>query len=148
MIPETVEELLNWLSINCYAENYAIGKIRIFEGYGLDFDNDAYVGYYTERGQRQNFERFEKEEAAVAYAFGIIKADIYANRHMIGFVKTESELQSLMKELDNRGITYINDVLFYSNQPPRDRFRVFAFGCDVRKVKDLEKRYAYRGIEP
>jgi hypothetical protein len=148
MIPKTVEELLNWLSTNCYADTYAIGKIRIFEGYGLDSNNGTYIWYYTERGQRQDLECFANEEAAVAYAFRIIKSDVYANRHLIGFVKTQSELQSLMQELDNRGINYFTDVLFYSNQPPRDRFRVFVFGCDVQKVLDLEKLYSYRGIQP
>lgn len=147
MVPTTVNELLNWLSKNCYANNYAIGEIKIYEGYGLDFSNGAYVWYYTERGQRQNLKHFATEGEAVTYAFTIIKADAYANRHLIGFVKTEGEFDRIITELESRGIKYFTDTIFYSNQSPSNRYRIFVFGCDVNKVKDLEKEYGYQAFK-
>ncbi|QJD97312.1 hypothetical protein HH214_16270 [Mucilaginibacter robiniae] len=88
-------------------------------------------------------EYFTIEKEAVAHAFSIIKADSNANKHLIGFVKTEDDLQNLKQELESRGVPYDCYVLFYSKEPPRNRFCLSVFGCDVQKVKDLENRYGY-----
>mgnify|MGYP000621829551 CR=1 FL=1 len=56
--PQNIPELLDWLRINCYAENYAIGKIQIYEGYGLKFDGKGYLCYYPERGMQQDLHFF------------------------------------------------------------------------------------------
>ncbi|WP_345949305.1 hypothetical protein ABDD95_20890 [Mucilaginibacter sp. PAMB04274] len=141
MIPTTIDELLKWLRSNCYADNYAVGGIMIDEGYGLDDNGSVYSWYYTERGQRQDLKSFPDEKAAVAYAFNVIRADRYANRHMIGFVASTDERDHLRTELASRNINYFDDVILYSNDPPQNRYRVFVFGCDILKVNDLIKRH-------
>jgi hypothetical protein len=141
MIPTTIDELLRWLRSNCYADNYAIGGIMIDEGYGLDHNGSVYTWYYTERGQRQDLMSFNDEKTAVAYAFEVIKADLYADRHMIGFVASTRARDHLRRELEKRNINYFDDVILYSNEPPQNRYRVFVFGCDKLKVDDLKQHY-------
>jgi|GEM_PF-2558632 len=60
---------------------------------------------------------------------------------MIGFLTTKHKLQQLTRELDHRNIFYTEDVILYSNQEPKNRYRVFVFGCDVKNVEDLGHRF-------
>ena len=143
--PSTIAELDQWMTDHCYNNSYAIGnRIITYDGLGLDTFGSLFVWYYNERGNRNNLAYFHTEKEAVNFAFQAIIEDKNANRHLIGFVKTEAEMLELTQELDRRGIRYFTDSIPFGglNDP---RFRVFVFGCDVKKVSDLESRYRIYG---
>jgi len=140
----TIQQLDDWMTWNCYNDNYGIGNRNILEGCGLDTFGSLYVWYYTERGQRQNLTYFQTEKAAVEYAFKEITSDKNANMHMVGLIKEkdkEKEIE-LLSELEKRDVKYWKDEIPYG--PFNDiRVRVFVFGCDIKKVSDLKDKYGY-----
>ncbi|GAB4031965.1 hypothetical protein [Spirosoma jeollabukense] len=139
----TVRQLDEWMTENCYDDTYAIGSRRIHEGYGLDKAGSQYVWYYTERGKRQNLNYFQTEQEAVDFAFKTITADKFANRHLIGFIKDKALETELLAELDKRTIAFWKDDIPYGGLNDR-RTRVFVFGCDVKRVLDLQTKYDIR----
>jgi hypothetical protein len=136
----TVEELDKWMTDNCYNNNYAIGSRNIDEGFGLDKAGNQFIWYYTERGKREHLNYFPTEKEAVDFAFSQISTDDFAQRHMIGFIKDNSEKLELLQELDRRKIKYWTDTIPYGglNDP---RHRVFIFGCDIKLTEDLKEKY-------
>jgi len=135
----TIKQLDEWMIDNCYNDSYAIGNRNIHEGFGLGTFGSLYVWYYTERGQRQNLNYFQSEQEAVAFAFKIITADKFANRHLIGFLK-DKLLEELLLELNNRNIKYWTDQIPYGGISD-PRYRVFVFGCDLNLTVDLKEKY-------
>ena len=127
----------------CYPDSYAIGARKIHEGYGLYRDGNQFVWFYTERGSRDNLRYFQTEAEAVAYAFTAITSDPTANRHLIGFVNDPAEEQTLLAELDVRGVAYLKDEIPFGG-PQDKRTRIFVSGCDVRRVLDLQEKYGVR----
>lgn len=136
----TIKQLDEWMTFNCYKDNYAIGNRSIYEGFGLDTFGPLYVWYYTERGNRENLEYFGTEQEAVDFAFKKITADKSANRHLIGFINDKSTEKELLDELDKRKIEYWRDEIQYSGINDL-RIWVFVFGCDIKKVLDLKEKY-------
>ena len=138
---KTIKQLAEWMTANCYRDKYAIGNRNINEGCGLDTFGTLYVWYYqSERGERENLDYFRTEQEAVNFAFKKITADKSANRHMIGFIKDKSKEKELLTELEKRKVEYWKDEIPYGgiNDP---RIRVFVFGCDIKKVLDLQEKY-------
>ena len=136
----TIEQLDEWMTDNCFNDSYGIGNRNIHEGYGLDTSGTLYVWYYTERGQRQQLNYFQTEKEAVDFAFKTITADKSANRHMIGFIKDRTKEMELLTELRNRNIKYWKDEIPYGG--PNDiRVRIFVFGCDIKRVSDLQQQF-------
>ena len=137
---DTLKELDQWMTNNCYRnDSYAIAGRKIYEGFGLEKRSDKYIWYYTERGQEQIVEEFINEFDAVKYAHTKIINDKFADRHMIAFYSTKKDISSLLKELANRSISYQTGELYYRQNDYRTM--VFVFGCDVKKVQDLKKKY-------
>jgi hypothetical protein len=136
----TIKQLDQWMTDNCYNDNYAIGDRNIHEGLGLDKFGSLFVWYYTERGQRENLKYFPTEREAVEFAFKQITSDKFANRHLIGFLSDKSLKLELLNELDNRTIGYWTDEIPYGgiNNP---KYRVFVFGCDFKRAIDLKAKY-------
>lgn len=136
----TIKQLDDWLTVNCFADTYAIGNRNIHEGCGLDTFGSLYVWYYTERGERQNLNYFQTEKEAVDFAFKKIIADKFAQSHMVGFINDKQSEIQLLTELQNRNIGYWKDEIpYYGLQ--KLTTRVFVMGCDIKKVVDLQKKY-------
>ncbi|MES2331248.1 MAG: hypothetical protein V4539_16715 [Bacteroidota bacterium] len=136
----TIEQLDEWLTANCFNDSYAIGNRIVHEGFGLDTFGSLYVWYYTERGERTNFNYFQTEKEAVAFAFEKITSDKFANRHMVGFIKDKTTETDLLNELGNRNIQFWKDEIPYDGINDT-RIRVFVFGCDIKRVLDLQKQF-------
>ncbi len=137
----TIKQLDEWMTNNCFNDNYAIGNRNIHEGFGLDRFGTLYVWYYTERGERQNLNYFQTEKEAVDFAFKTITADKFANRHMIGFIKDRLKETELLAELKSRNLEYWKDEIPYGGLNDI-RIRVFVFGCDIKSVLDLQQQYS------
>ena len=59
---------------------------------------------------------------------------------MIGFIKDRTKETELLTELRNRNIKYWKDEIPYGG--PNDiRVRVFVFGCDIKRVSDLQQQF-------
>jgi hypothetical protein len=137
----TIEQLDNWMTENCYNDHsYAIGNRMIDEGFGLKKIEKGYIWYYTERGEINQLNSFETEKEAVLFALQHITNNEYANRHMIGFLKSKSKTDKLIKRLNERNIWFFMDKIPFGGvfDP---RFRIFVFGCDIKKVVDLIEKY-------
>lgn len=140
MQPATIQELDEWMTANCYNDNYAIGNRSIQEGCGLENLGKLFAWYYTERGNKEHLHYFSTEQEAVAFAFQQITADKFANAHLVGFIKERTELEILLAELAARKIDYWQDEIPYggSSDP---RTRVFVSGCDILNAKDLQEKF-------
>lgn len=140
MQPATIQELDEWMTANCYNENYAIGNRNIHEGFGLENLGKLFAWYYTERGNKEHLQYFNTEQEAVAFAFKQITSDKFANAHLVGFIKDSAQLEILLAELAVRKINYWKDEIPYGgiNDP---RTRVFVAGCDILQVKDLQEKF-------
>jgi hypothetical protein len=137
----TIKQLDEWMTENCYPETYAIGNRNIYEGCGLDTFGSLYVWYYTERGERQNLNYFQTEKEAVEFAFKKITADKFAKSHMVGFINDKQSGLDLETELRKRNIDFWKDEIpYYGLAKPTTR--VFVLGCDIKKVLDLQTKYA------
>ena len=132
-----IEELKKWFEDECCRENtYAIGEEpNLFEGLGLQKDGDEFIWYFTERGRKQIIKTFEDEEAACEFAFNQIKNNRFAKTHLIALTD-EIKMNEIINELKKRNIKYETDKIPY--EKGIYKHRVFVFGCDYRKVKDLE----------
>ncbi|HEX8532077.1 MAG TPA: hypothetical protein VF646_18710, partial [Cytophagales bacterium] len=85
-MPRTESELAEWMKANCYNfDNYSIGGNMIHEGHGMDRTGEMFTWYYTERGRKNAIKTFPTEAEIVAYAYGQIQSDAWANAHCIGF---------------------------------------------------------------
>jgi hypothetical protein len=136
----TIKQLDEWMTDHCFNDSYGIADRNIHEGYGLDTSGALYAWYYTERGQRQYLNYFQTEKEAVDFAFKKITADKSANRHMVGFTKNKTEEAALLTELNNRNIVFWKDDIPYGGPNDR-RVRIFVFGCDIKKVLDLQQQF-------
>ena len=133
------------MTVNCYSDNYAIGNRIIHEGYGLDTFGGLFTWYYTERGERSTMKYFYTEEEAVEYAFKIISTDQFAKSHVVGFINDKQDEKELITELQNRSVEFWKDEIpYYSLQ--KMTTRIFVFGCDIKKVLDLQAKYAVKRI--
>lgn len=139
--PETIGQLAQWMEAHCYNDHhYAIGGRFVHEGYGLCKSEDGYIWYYTERGSRDIIETFLVEKDAVVYAMQVIENDPFASRHLVGILKSQSEMDALLRELAARNINFSTDSIPWGGPDDR-RTRVFVRGCDVLKVADLREMY-------
>ena len=138
--PLTVEELVKWMTDNCYNDSYGINGRNIHEGYGLDCSENLWAWYYTERGRKEILEEFQTENEAVSYAFKTIKADKFADRHLVGFIEDSLKESELITELKSRSINFWKDKIPYDGLN-NFRIRVFVFGCDIKKVLDLQQKF-------
>ena len=139
MEPVTIKEFDEWMAANCYNDSYGIGNRNIHEGYGLYTLDGLYVWYYTERGKRDNLKYFTTEQEAVAYALCQMKADKFANAHLVGFLKKDAEAVLLL-ELERRNVKYWTDQIPYGGVHD-PRIRVFVSGCDIKNALDLQTQY-------
>jgi len=142
--PETIEQLRQWMETHCYSDHhYALGERFVHEGYGLRESAGRYIWYYTERGTQEVLKTFGSEQEAVAYAMQMIENDRFASSHLIGLIKSQAELETLLQELTTRNIDFWHDSIPYGGPNDR-RTRVFVRGCGVLKVGDLRERYGYQ----
>jgi hypothetical protein len=136
----TVKQLDDWMTENCYADNYGIGDRNIHEGYGLDNFGSLYVWYYKERGERENVNYFQTEKEAVDFAFKKITSDKFAKSHMVGFINDKQSENEFLTELRNRNVEFWKDEIPYYGLEKLTT-RVFVLGCDIKKVLDLHNKY-------
>lgn len=140
-VPKTEMELENWMKQNCYNFNsYSINGNFIYEGFGIDKMNEAYIWYYTERGQKNNLATFSTESEAVEHAFNQIKIDKTAKSHCVGFVFNKAESESLSKILKDKNIDFFQDEIPY-NGPNKPAYRTFVYGCDIKELTEIQKKY-------
>ena len=89
---------------------------------------------------RRNLNYFQTEQEAVDFAFKTITEDKSANRHTIGFLSDKNEEAELLRQLDQRNISYWTDQIPYGGIAD-PRYRVFSFGCDINQTTDLRNKY-------
>jgi len=138
---KTVKQLDEWMTKNCFNDNYAIGNRSVLEGFGLEKMGSLFVWYYTERGKRENLNYFPTEPEAVEFAFKAITKDKFANAHIVGFVKSKLEVSELIRELQKRKVDFWKDEIPYGGFDDI-RTRIFVVGCDIIKVLDLKEKYS------
>lgn len=137
---QTINELDQWLTANCFADTYGIAGRNIYEGYGLCKIGEQFAWYYTERGQQSYLHYFSDEAAAVAFAFTKITADKFAQSHLVGLVHNQADELALIAELSARNIDYWTDRIPYHGGGKLST-RIFVMGCRVKEVLDLQDRY-------
>ena len=141
MNPKTKKELAQWMKDNCYKfDSYSINGNSIYEGYGIGRSGVSFFWYFTERGSRKPLQYFDSEEEVIAHAYKQIKSDKWARSHCIGFTENRAEAMELVRKLQAMNIEYFEDDIPYHG-PDRPTYRVFVFGCDVKKVGDLKELY-------
>lgn len=136
--PETILQLVAWMEKTCNNfRSYALSDELIDEGYGIERQDHEFCWYYTERGIKHIIHQFNSELEVVQYAYQIIRRNIWSWSYMIAFVRAESTAREIELELRERGISFHSDNIPYGG--PDDRmYRVFVFGCDVKRVSDLK----------
>lgn len=138
--PTTIIELEQWMKDGCYNFNsYSINGNLIYEGFGIEPENNSFVWYYTERGQKEPIKYFSSEKEATEFAYDQISKDIWAKTHCIGFSIDKDLIQQLMNELKNLGILFQYDEIPQNHQ--RKIHRILVYGCDYKKVEHLKKVY-------
>lgn len=126
---------------NCYNfDSYAINGNHIHEGYGIERNENKYLWYYTERGQKSIQEEFSTELEVVSHAFDVIRDDRWARTHCVGFVFIKALHEELATILDQMNVEYTQDRIPYSD-PDRSAYRTFVYGCDIRKTVRLKEKY-------
>lgn len=140
-IPKTEIELENWMKENCFNFNsYSINGNSIFEGFGIDKTDGLYIWYFTERGQKRPEKHFSSEKEIIEHAFDQIKTDIWAKTHCIGLSTDQDKINELKNKLHKKKIEFIEDRIPYSDID-RPVYRVFVFGCDIKKTKHFKETY-------
>ncbi|WP_348798795.1 hypothetical protein [Flavobacterium adhaerens] len=140
-LPKTRIELENWMKENCYNfDSYSINGNSIYEGYEIQKKEDFYIWYFTERGKKQKIRHFKTESEIVAYAFGQISSDKWAEIHCIGFSSDQDKITELKNILLKMNITYFEDQIpYYGIDKPV--FRIFVSGCDIQPTTHLKEKY-------
>lgn len=140
-LPQTIIELENWMRENCFNFNsYSVNGNHVNEGFGIDKWGELFVWYYTERVKRENLEYFKSESEIAAYAFNQIKSDQWAGNHCVGFSSDLNKISELKDELNKIDIDFFEDKIPYYGID-RPVYRVFVWGCDIRKTEHLKEKY-------
>lgn len=137
----TFGELQQRLEAEGFNEDYyCIGSSwgRLHNGFALDATPQGFEFFYVERGCKSPIESFETEADACRYAYNFLANDKWSKSHMIGFFNAEEQAARCISWLQENGIEYLKDKIPYGglNDP---RYRVFVFGNDFKKVKDLRE---------
>ena len=117
---------------------YCIGPgwHRLGDGFALDKAGDSFEWFYVERGQKGEVERvFASEEEACQFVYEVLSKDKWAQSHMVGMFKSDSEAADLTRTLSRQGIRSETDCIPYGG-PNDPRYRVFVYGRDVFKLKN------------
>lgn len=139
-VPISVIELENWMKDNCYNfSSYSINGNFIDEGFSIEKNGDLFLWYYQERGIKRAIKEFQSEKEVVEYGFNKILNDKCAKVHCIGFSKNEKDINDLVSIISGMNIEFFQDKITYDDWKPV--FRVFVFGCDVKKVLFLKEKY-------
>lgn len=139
--PKTLLDLKLWMEANgCNFLSYQVGSSSIAEGFVLEKEGNFFVWKFTERGVENVIKAFESESDAVAHAFEEIKTDVWAWSHCIGFLSSKTGLATLQTILQNRKVSYYDDVIPYGGEH-NPRYRVYVHGSDAVAVADLRERF-------
>jgi len=123
------------LAEGCSPNNFSIRSTGCGDLFCLDERNGKWTVFYTERGidSEPIFECTSEEEACDFYYDYIKKIDHW---HLVGFFAEESSAIKLQKQLASIGVNFIrNDIPAYKHEDD-PRFRVFAVGEDIFKVRE------------
>lgn len=139
-MPISILELEKWLLDNCYNfSSYSIYGNFIDEGFSIEKNGNSFLWYYQERGIKRAIKEFQSEKEVVEYGFNEILNDRWAKAHCIGFSKNENDINDLISIISGMNIEYFQDKITFDDWKPV--FRVFVFGCDVKKVLFLKEKY-------
>lgn len=139
----TLKDLQLYMDSECFNDyTYSIGKkpTNLFEGNVLNFDGQKYVYYYTERGKKRIIKEFTSKLDACRFVFEELRNSKTGRQHCIGLTKTKLKIEELCNLLNERSIKYEMDSIPYSGKNDL-WYRIFIFGRDILKAKDLEKEY-------
>ena len=105
--------------------------------YCLAQEGETFEVFYVERGQKGTvFGTFKNEEDACASFYERVSREKWNRAHCLGLFAEESKAESLVKLLRDGGIEDIHrDVI-----PHTEPHRVFVFGTDVIKAKDIMEK--------
>lgn len=140
---DSVKNLELYLKQECFNDyTFSIGNFgrKMQEGFLLDFNGQKYQYYYVERGQKDLIKEFENEEDACKYVFEKLSNSKDGRRHCVGFTKSEKKHIEICNKLDEKGLNYETDSIPYSSSTDL-RYRIFVFGCDIQKVKNLKVNF-------
>jgi len=135
----TMKELKRRLEAEGYNNQfYCIGSGwgAISDGFALDITPQGFEFFYVERGQKSTIQCFDNEADACRYTYNFLANEKWSKSHLVGFFDSEKQADECVSWLQKKGIEYLSDTIPYGG--PNDvRYRVFVFGNDFRKVKEL-----------
>lgn len=139
----TIQELEAWLVKNCYSfQELTIGHHFAPEGIVIEEDGNRFNWCYSERGNKRILKSFDSEKELVDYAMDQLTTDKWYKAHIIAFTFDEEKIKELEAYLSERKIGYErNDIPNYTKG--RRAYRIFVFGCDIKKTEHLKARYMY-----
>ncbi len=139
----TINDLVNFMTENCYQKFTLTAdgtELQLSNGFGLKCTDEKFHIGYNERGTMESIQKFKTETEAVVAFYKRIKSDKLLRRHCIGILKSKESFTELTDILKSNHIRFEQDSILYAENDTR--YRVFVFGCDVKKIdglKDLSK---------
>jgi hypothetical protein len=136
----TLKELENMLIAERYnSQSYCIGSgwPRLGDGFAVDKGKTKFEFFYVERGHKSPMKEFDTEEEAADFAYEFLSNEKWTRSHNVGFYSSKEEAERRMSVLREAGIEYFNDVIPYGG-PNDPRYRIFVFGKDIDRVKELD----------
>lgn len=136
----TLEKLAAQLKAENFNENFyciGVGWQKLTDGFALEeVLPGKFEFFYTERGGRNVEKIFEDEDEACRYVYDFLSNIKSAKKHIIGFFQTQEQAQKQIAELRKLNVEIFTDSIPYGGINDR-RYRVFVFGNDVDKVRNL-----------
>ncbi|QWX84340.1 hypothetical protein H0I23_01410 [Cellulophaga sp. HaHaR_3_176] len=135
----TINDLVNFMNDKCYQKFTLTSdgtELQLNNGFGLKCTKETFEIGYNERGNKQSIEKFKTETEAVVAFYKRIKSNKLLRRHCIGVLKSKESFTELTAILKSNHIRFEQDSILYAENDTR--YRVFVFGCDVKRIDDLK----------
>jgi len=140
---DTLAKLEKWLEENCYNFQFiTIGRHKAQEGTVIECEHGSYNWCYSERGRKTIIASFKTEKDLVGYAYKALLSDQWARSHLLVLTFDKEKVGETGKLLEDMGIEFLrNDIPNYRDG--RRAYRIFVFGCDIKKVEHLKCNLTY-----
>lgn len=135
--PQTLAALRDWMMAEGANFNgYALDGRAIAEGFAVRHDGTDWLWGYEERGAWREEARFGSEAALVAHALARIAGDAWAWSHLLLMTPDRDEARRVELACRERGVAAHRDSIPHGG-PQARAHRVFVFGRDIERVRDL-----------